>query len=187
VAVSIRKRLLSNEEYHQMVGAGILSEDERVELIQGEILEMSPIGNPHAACLRRLLRLLSPSLGLDVMIDVQNPIHLPEERSEPQPDLVLLRAREDGYAAEPPTAGDILLVVEIADSSLAYDRDVKVPLYGRSGIPETWLLDLPGDSIVIYRRPGPQLYQSIVRLRRGETLSPEALPHLRLTVEALLG
>src|SRR5436305_12847676 len=94
VAVSIRKRLLSNEEYHQMLGAGILSEYERVELIQGEILEMSPIGNQHAACLRRLLHLLSPSLGPDVMIDVQNPIHLPEERSEPQPDLVLLRPRD---------------------------------------------------------------------------------------------
>jgi len=186
VAVSIRKRLLSNEDFHQMLAAGILSEHERVELIQGEILEMSPIGNAHAACLRRLLRLLSPSLGADVMLDVQNPIHLPEERSEPQPDLVLLRAREGGYAAEPPAAEDVLLLVEVADSSLAYDRDVKVPLYGRCGIPEVWLVDLTGDA-VIYRQPSPLGYQSVERRRRGDTLSPEALPHIRLAVEALLG
>jgi Uma2 family endonuclease len=186
VAVSIRKRLLSSEDYHQMLEAGILAEDERVELIQGEILEMSPIGNRHAACLRRLLRLLPPALGPDVMIDAQNPIQLPEERSEPQPDLALLRAREDGYAAQPPTAGDILLLIEVADSSLDYDRDVKVPLYGRCGIPETWLIDLPGDAIVVYRRPGSQGYQSSERLGRGDTLSPEALPHLRLAVAALL-
>lgn len=187
MAVAIRKRLLSSEEYHQMLEAGILSEDERVELIQGEILEMSPIGNAHAACLRRLLRLLVPALGPDVMIDAQNPIHLPEERSDPQPDLALLRAREDGYAAQPPTAADILLLVEIADSSLAYDRDIKVPLYGRCGIPETWLFDLPGDSVGVYRRPSPLGYQSSERLHRGDTLSLAALPHLRLAAAALLG
>lgn len=187
MAVSVRKRLLSNEEYHQMVGAGILSEGERVELIHGEILEMSPIGNPHAACLRRLLHLLRPLLGPEVMVDAQNPLHLPEERSEPQPDLVLLRAREDGYAEAPPTAGDVLLLVEVADTSLAYDRDVKVPLYGRCGIPETWLFDLPGDAVVVYRRPGRHGYQSAERLSRGAILSPESLPQIRLAVAALLG
>src|SRR5262249_9233478 len=175
------------EEYHQMVGAGILSEDERVELIQGEILERSPTGNSHAACLRRLLRLLSAGLGPDVMLDAQNPIHLPEERSEPQPHLLLLRAQEDGYAVEPPTARDILLVIEVADNSLAYDRDVKVPLYSRCGIPEAWLVDLPGDSVVIYRRPGPRCYQSAERRHRGDTLSPTALPQILLAVDALLG
>lgn len=187
MAVPIRKRLLTNEEYHHMLGAGILAEEERVELIHGEILEMSPIGNRHAACLRRLLRLLTPVLGPDVMLDVQNPIHLPEEKSEPQPDLVLLRSREDSYASQPPTAEDILLLIEVADRSLAYDRDVKVPLYAHSGIPEVWLVDLAGGSIVVHRRPREEGYADIQSLYPGDTLSPAGLPGARISVGAILG
>jgi Uma2 family endonuclease len=187
VALLTRKRLLTNEEYHHILGAGILAEEERVELIHGEILEMSPIGNRHAACLRRLLRLLTQALAPDVMLDVQNPIHLPREKSEPQPDLVLLRSREDGYASQPPTAEDILLLIEVADRSLAYDRDVKVPLYANSGIPEVWLVDLAGGSIVVHRRPGEKGYQDIQSLGPGDTLAPAGLPGARLSVGAILG
>ena len=187
MAVPIRKRLLTNEEYHQMVEAGILAERERVELIHGEVLEMTPIGNRHAACLRRLLRLLAPALGPDAMLDAQNPLHLPEERSEPQPDLVLLRARDDGYASGPPAAADVLLVVEIADSSLVYDLDVKVPLYARCGIPEVWLVDLAGGAVVIHRDPAAGSYRGIQTLRRGDRLIPQALLGARLAVDAILG
>lgn len=187
MAVPIRKRLLTNEEYHQMVEAGILSERERVELIHGEVLEMTPIGNRHAACLRRLIRLLAPALGADAMLDAQNPLHLPEERSEPQPDLVLLRPRDDGYASGPPAAADVLLIVEIADSSLAYDRDVKVPLYARSGIPEVWLVDLAGGAVAVHRRPAGGSYRDVQILRRGDHLAPQALPAARLPVEAIMG
>jgi Uma2 family endonuclease len=187
VAVPIRKRLLTNEEYHHMLEAGILAERERVELIHGEILEMTPIGNRHAACLRRLLRLLAPALGPGVMLDSQNPIHLPEEGSEPQPDLVLLRSRDDGYASRPPSAEDVLLVVEVADSSLAYDRDVKLPLYARCGLPEVWLVDLAGRSVVAHRDPGKGSYREIQTLRAGDLLAPQALPGARLAVDAILG
>jgi Uma2 family endonuclease len=187
VAVPIHKRLLTNEEYRHMLEAGILSAEERVELIHGEVLEMTPIGNQHAACLRRLLRLLASALGPDVMLDAQNPIHLPEERSAPQPDLALLRSREDGYASRPPAAGDVLLLVEVADSSLAYDRDVKVPLYARCGIPEVWLVDLAGRSIVVYRRPGQESYGEVQTRRQGDLLAPQALPGARLPVDAILG
>ncbi len=187
MAVPIRKRLLSNEEYHQMVEAGILAERERVELIYGEVLEMTPIGNRHAACLRRLLHLLAPALGTAAMLDAQNPLHLPEERSEPQPDLVLLRSREDGYAAGPPAAADVLLVVEVADSSLAYDRDVKVPLYARAGIPEVWLVDLAGGAVAVHRRPAGGSFRDVQTLRRGDHLAPQALPEARLPVDSILG
>jgi Uma2 family endonuclease len=187
VAVLTRKRLLTNEEYHHILGAGILAEEERVELIYGEILEISPIGNRHAACLRRLLRVLTPALGPDLMLDVQNPIHLPKEKSEPQPDLILLRSREDGYAVRPLAAEDILLLIEIADRSLAFDRDVKVPLYARSGIPEVWLVDLAGGSIAVHRSPGENGYLDVQSLGPGETLAPAGLPGTRLSVGAILG
>lgn len=186
MAVPVRRRLLSVDEYHQMVGAGILAEEERVELIHGEVFEMTPIGNRHAACLRRLLRLLVPRLGEGVQPDVQNPVSLPAQDSEPQPDLVLLRAREDGYASGHPTAADIPLLVEVSDHSLAYDRDVKVPLYAAAGIPEVWLIDLPAATIVVYRRPAVDGYREVRRFRSGELLSPEALPGAELPVSAIL-
>jgi Uma2 family endonuclease len=187
VAVAVRKRLLTIEEYHQMVEAGILSEGERVELIHGEVFEMNPIGHRHATCLRRFIRWVGPGVAPDALLDVQNPLRLPSEQSEPQPDLMLLRAREDCYASQPPSAEDVLLLVEIADHSLAYDRSVKIPLYANAGVPEVWLVDLTSDSILVHRQPSPEGYLETRRLGRGETLAPEALPRLQMTVESILG
>jgi Uma2 family endonuclease len=187
VAVAARKRLLRIEEYHQMVAAGILAVDERVELIDGEIFEMPPIGIRHAACLRRLIRWFAPRLGADVMLDVQNPLPLPGLRSEPQPDLLLLRAQEDGYSASPPTAADVLLVVEIADSTRVFDRSVKLPLYAAAGLAEAWLVDLPAGELLVCREPGPEVYGAVRSLRRGATVSPLALPDQALPVALLLG
>lgn len=170
-----------------MVAAGILSEDERIELIRGEMVEMTPIGNRHAGCVRRLNRLFSSRLASRAVIDVQDPIPLANQQSEPQPDLALLRYQEDCYTAQPPKPEDVLLVVEVADSSLLYDRDIKMPLYAESGIPEVWLVDLASDSIFVYRRPSPVGYQEVRQRRRGEEITLEAFPDLRFYIDEILG
>lgn len=185
MAVALQKRLLTVEEYHQIVAAGILAEDERVELIEGEIFEMAALGVRHVNCVKRLIDNLS-TLRTYALLDVQNPIRLEAESSVPQPDLVLLRRRDDYYGTELAGPRDVLLLVEVADSSLAYDRDVKVPLYARSGIPEVWLVDLTAHAVSVYRQPSPDGYRELRHYQRGETLSPQAFPEERFSVDAIL-
>lgn len=180
----VKKRLLTIDEYRRMGEAGIFHEDDRVELIRGEIYEMSPIGNRHATCLRRFVTLFKP---LEVILNPQNPVVLEEQGSEPQPDLTLLPFREDHYASATPGPGDVLLAIEVSDSSLVYDRDVKVPLYAESGISETWIVDLNGDAVLVFRQPSPDGYKEKRAFRRGETISPLAFPDLGLAVDAILG
>jgi Uma2 family endonuclease len=187
VAVAYQKRLLTLDEYHQMIEAGILSEDERIELIRGEMIEMSPIGKRHAACVRRLIRAFSSRFASRAVVDVQDPVTLGDQQSEPQPDIVLFRYEEDCYSAKPPMPEDLLLVVEIADSSLAYDRDVKIPLYAEAGIREAWLVAFPSDSVFSYRDPSPTGYRKVREYRRGDVIAPEAFPDERFTVDEILG
>ncbi|GIX47751.1 MAG: hypothetical protein KatS3mg131_1962 [Candidatus Tectimicrobiota bacterium] len=186
MAVQLMKRRFTVAEYHKMAEAGILGEDDRVELIEGEIVAMAPIGSRHAACVDRLNRLFSQRTGERAIVRVQNPVRL-GEHSEPQPDVALLRPRPDFYAAEHPGPEDVLLVVEVAETSAAPDRAVKVPLYARFGIPEVWLVDLAAAQVEVYRQPAPQGYQAVETLRRGDTVAPLLLPELSLAVEALLG
>lgn len=186
MSTQVSKRLFTVEEYHRMAKAGILSEDDRVELIEGEIVEMPPIGSQHASCVNRLNRLFSQCVGERAIVSVQNPIYL-SEYSEPQPDLALLRPRTDFYAQAHPQPQDILLVVEVADTSLTYDREVKIPLYAQSGIPEVWLVDLTANCIEAYRKPSPQGYQEIKRFQRDQNLFPQAFPDVGLTVQDILG
>ena len=173
-------------EYYQLAQAGILTEDDRVELIDGEIIEMTPIGDRHAASVTRAQRLFERAVGDAALVRVRQPVRL-GERTEPQPDLALVRSRADFYAAGHPTAEDVLLLVEVADTSLRFDRDVKVPLYARSGIPEVWLVDLVQETVTVHREPTPNGYRTIQTARRGETLTPSALPDLELAVAAILG
>jgi Uma2 family endonuclease len=186
MAVQISKRLFTIGEYHQMVEAGILTEDDRVELIAGEVVEMSPIGTRHAACVKRLNQLLSERLGQLVLISVQDPIHL-GEHSEPEPDLALLHPRSDFYVQAHPEPEDVLLVIEVAESSAEYDRQVKIPLYAQNGIAEVWVVDLAGGTIEVYRQPSPSGYGQIQRLKRSQSLSPQAFPQLVVTVNEILG
>jgi len=168
-----------------MAEAGILSEDDRVELIEGEIVEMSPIGSHHAACVKRLNRLFSRSVS-DAVVSVQDPIRL-SEYSEPEPDLALLRPRADFYAEALPGPEDTLLVVEVMETSAQYDRERKLPLYAEAGIPEVWLVDLAAECIEVYRRPSPDGYEDVRRRCRGERLSPQAFPDVELAVDEVLG
>ncbi len=169
-----------------MVDAGILHEDSPVELIEGEILEMSPIGRRHRAGVDRLTLLFVAGLGDAAIVRVQSSVSL-GDRAEPEPDVVLLRPRADFYADADETPDDILLVVEVADSSLAYDRRTKAPLYARHGIPELWIVDLNRDWITRYVDPTPDGYAKTRVFRRGESLSPLAFPALTLTVDEVLG
>ena len=187
MAVAYQRRLLTIEEYHQMIEAGILSEDERIELIRGDMIEMSPIGKRHAGCVRWLIRSFSSRFASQAVIDVQDPVTLQEQQSEPQPDVVLLRYREDCYRTQHPKPEDVLLAVEVADSSLDYDRDVKIPLYAEAGIPEAWLVALPSDSVFSYRDPSPTGYREVRQYRRGDVITPEAFPDEPFTVDEILG
>jgi Uma2 family endonuclease len=185
VTVQLLRRLFTVAEYHRMAEAGILSEDDRVELLEGEVVTMSPIGSRHAACVARLTALLSGT-GRQAILWVQNPIRL-GEHSEPQPDVALLKPRPDFYAASHPGPEDVLLVVEVAETSAATDREVKVPLYARSGIPEVWLVDLAEDQVEVFRKPSAQGYQDLQVLRRGDSLAPLLFPYLLLPVDTVVG
>jgi Uma2 family endonuclease len=172
------------DTYQRLPALGVLPEDARVELIGGQVVEMSPIGDRHANCVRRLNRAFAPHTHVAV-IDVQNTLVL-GEHDAPQPDVTVLKPRADAYRHHP-RPPDTLLVIEVADSSLAYDRDVKIPLYATAGIPEAWLVDLVADAISVYRAPGPDGYTDVFTVTRGETLRPLLLPGAAIVADDILG
>ncbi|MCC6629217.1 MAG: Uma2 family endonuclease [Chloroflexi bacterium] len=180
------RRRFTVAEYEQMAAAGILHEDERIELIDGEIVEMNPIGTAHAACVTRLNRLLNRLAGDAALVAVQNPIVL-GGRTEPQPDLSVLRPRADTYAMAHPTPADILLVIEVADSSLAYDRGEKLTLYACFEVAEVWVVDLGGEQIERYTDPRDDAYRHVEVFERGETIVSGRLPTLIVGVDEVLG
>lgn len=183
MAVSLQRRTFTLDEFERMVEAGIFDQDERLELLDGEIVQMSPIGSPHAWCVMRLTRAFAP-LHTWIIASVQNPIRLPD-RSQPQPDLALLRP--DTPQDRHPEPAEILLVIEVADTSLRTDRDVKGPLYGKGGIPELWIVDLIAERIEVHREPSAAGYQLIRIFVRGQQLSPLFDPEFKISVDEILG
>jgi Uma2 family endonuclease len=169
-----------------MAEAGILQEDDRVELIEGEIIEMAPIGRMHSSIVDRLTELFFRTFGDTAQVHPQNPLHLSED-TEPQPDLTLLRRQPDFYASGLPGADDIFLVVEVADTSAGYDRRVKMPLYAHRGITEAWLIDLNRQTMTVYRDPSPTGYRSSRLVGRGDQVAPAAFPDRVLHVDDMLG
>jgi Uma2 family endonuclease len=179
-------RRFNVDEYHQMATAGILTEDDPVELIEGEIVEMPPMGSRHAACIERLTtELVSRTTGR-ARVRVQLPVRL-DEHSEPEPDVALVKPRTDSYVTAHPGPGDILLVIEAAETTVHYDRTVKARLYARAGIAEYWLVDLRGERIDVHRDPADGRYRTVRVFRRGERLTVEALPSVAIPVDAVLG
>ncbi|MDP9442171.1 MAG: Uma2 family endonuclease [Actinomycetota bacterium] len=166
-----------------MAEAGVFGEDDRVELVEGEVIDMSPIGSRHAACVDRFNRLLVPALAVRAIVRVQSPVRL-DDLSEPQPDLAVLRPRPDFYAGAHPGPDDVVVVVEVADTTSGWDRRVKVPLYGRAGVAEAWVVDLAEQVVYVFRGPGRDGYGEEVRLGRGERL--EALD-VTFGVDEILG
>jgi len=177
------KKLFTVSEYHSMAETGILSEESRFELIEGEIYRMAPIGSRHAGCVNRLNHLLK---GAAAIVAPQNPAYM-NEHSEPQPDIALLRWRDDFYASSHPSPEDILLLIEVADTSIGFDRRKKIPLYASSGVPEFWLVDLLKNTIEVHREPSTSGFREIRKLRKGDRISPLAFPDLELNVSDILG
>ena len=184
----IKRHRFTVEEYHKMGEAGIFSEDDRVELIDGEVVEMTPIGWRHMWCVRQLNRILvgfadeRTARGDRYEVDVQDPIFL-DGHGEPQPDLVLLHNPPVG---RPPGPAEVALVVEVADTSLGFDRDVKLPRYSQAGISEAWLVDLNSETIEVHSGPGPGGYRRTTRYTTGERVESATLPELAFdTSEAL--
>lgn len=180
-----RRRRFTVHEYHRMAEAGILHEDDRVELIEGEIVEMSPIGGRHAKCVIELMRLLVPVVGEEARVSPQNPVRL-GDYGEPQPDIAVLRISERYRAGELSESEDVLLLVEVSDTSLRYDREIKLPLYARAVVREVWIVDLANEAIERHTEPTGDGYRLTERARRGETLRSKALPELVVPVDALL-
>lgn len=184
----VQRHRFDTTEYHRMAETGILSEDDRVELVEGEIVEMSPIGSAHQAVVDRFNRLLTSFAGQDYIVRPQGPVRL-DEHNEPQPDLALLRFREDFYEREHPGPGDALLLVEVSESSLEYDRSAKLPLYAGAGIPEVWILDLASGEVESHSGPRASTggYATRRRYGRGEEAVSETASGLALPVNDMLG
>jgi Uma2 family endonuclease len=186
MGMALTHRRFTVDEYHRMAEVGVFTEDDRVELLDGEIVEMTPLGSRHVACVVRLTDLLSRHAGGGPLVSVQNPLVL-ADRSEPQPDLVVLPRRTDLSGARPFGAADALLVIEVSDTSVDRDRDVKLPLYARARIAEVWLVNLPADRVEVYRDPQQDRYATIRIVSRGDTLSPLYQPTVTLAASEVLG
>jgi Uma2 family endonuclease len=186
MSVEIAKHFFTVAEYERMSEVGIFKDADRVELIEGEIVEMSPIGKRHAACVARLTQFLIQSLQGRAVVWVQNPVRL-DDFSEPQPDVAVLKPRADFYGQALPTPEDVLLLIEVSDTTLEYDRQIKVPLCARAGIPEVWIVNLADERIETYAELAGGAYQTSANAARGEEVQARGVASLRLSVAEVLG
>ena len=184
--IELTRHRFTLDEYHRMAEAGILTEDDRVELIRGEIVQMTPIGSRHASCVARLSDVLLGSLRGRAVLWPQNPLTIPPD-SEPQPDVILLRYRDDFYRHALPGPEDVALLIEVADRSLRYDRRLKAPLYAEAGVQEYWIVDLEADAVEVHRSLSDGRFRSVERLGLAATLSPLAFPDVQITAASILG
>lgn len=184
--VELTRRRFTVAEYMRMAEVGLLDEDSRIELIWGEIVEMSPIHIAHTSTVKRLISLLAKKLGDRIILGVQDPVQLSDD-SLPQPDIAVLRPQDDFYSRQQPGPDDILLLIEVADTSLRYDRQVKSRLYGAAGITDYWIVNLAERQIEVYREPQTDGYRVITRYKPGETLSPLAFVDVNLGTDEILG
>jgi Uma2 family endonuclease len=186
MSLSLITRKFTVEEYEKMATEGIIKPDEKVELIRGEIIKMSPMGTRHAAGIARLTQLLYRKFGDLILLGVQNPIRL-NNNSQPEPDLSLLIPRSDFYVAAYPCPQDIYLIIEVSDSTLDYDRYTKISLYAEANIKEVWIVNLKEECLEVYRYPLHGSYQAIQKYYRGEIIFIESFPEIELTLIEILG
>ena len=182
----IERYPITTDLYHQMIERGILTENDKIELLEGELIKMSAVGPRHAACVERLSDYLKDELGIVVSIRHQNPVEL-SDYSEPEPDIAVIKRRADYYLHAHPQPGDVLLLVEVADSTLKKDRGVKLGAYAQAGIAEYWIVNLVDDLIEVYTNPTGNTYQNVRLVRRDETLALQALPTITLQSDEVLG
>lgn len=181
MAIHVHRRVFTVDEDHRMVEAGILSEDDRVELIEGEIIRMSPMGSQHVACVKKLNAPFHHQVQQKVVINVQDLVRL----DEPESDIALLKLRDDDYAHPHPTPEEILLIMEVAETSAEYDRNIELPLYARAGIPEVSLVNLPERIVAVYSEPSGDMYQRFQRAQPGDIPKPERISDVTLPVDEL--
>jgi Uma2 family endonuclease len=186
MSVQVARKLFTTTDYHRMIEAGVFTEDDRVELIDGEIIKMFAIGPRHAACVDRLAEFLRDKVRKLAIVRVQNPVQL-NEYSEPEPDIALLKRRADFYAQGHPLPADVLIAIEVSDTSVEKDRELKIPAYARAGIPEAWLVDLLNDRIEVHTQPEQGVYQEVRIVLRGHKVVSRAIPQLRLKADDILG
>ncbi len=167
------------DDYYRMAETGILEPDDRVELLDGQVVEMSPSGSRHAACIRILTQLITDGLGARGLISAQLPVRL-DQWNEPEPDIAILKARKDSYLHAHPGPADVLLIVEIGDSSASADRLVKLLLYARFGITEVWLVDLQAGHLEMHRHPSDGTYSEVTRVKPPAKVQPEAFPDIHI-------
>lgn len=180
----ITRHKFSTKDYHQMIEIGILGEDDHVELIDGEIVKMAAIGSHHAGCTNKSNAFFSHQLTGRALISVQNPIAL-EDGTEPEPHIALLKLADHFYTKQHPIPADIFFILEIADTSFLYDKEVKLLKYAQAGIPESWLLDLTHEEILACRIPSQEGYKDIHTIKRGQSLSLLAFPEIKASVDDL--
>lgn len=183
---TVKRYRFTVDQYHRMGDAGVFHPECRVELVNGEIFEMAPIDPWHAGIVNWLNHRFVTALSGRAIVPVQNPT-IVDRRSEPQPDLMLLKPRDDFYRRAHPTPDDTLLVVEVANTSLAHDRRRKLPLYARTGVLEVWIVNRRADAVEVFRGPTPDGYREHTIRGRGDHVAPAAFPDLRLSVDELLG
>jgi Uma2 family endonuclease len=179
------RRKFTLDEYHRLGEMGFLGEDDRVEFMDGEIIEMSPIGKKHNACVSRNTRLFVQRLDDKAVVYVQNSILILE--NEPLPDIAILQPNPTYYADRYATAEDVLLIIEVADSSLAYDQEIKTPKYAKAGVQELWIVDLNDDMVWVYRNPSEKGYLDLKAYQRGETITLLAFSDITLAINDILG
>jgi Uma2 family endonuclease len=176
----------TRDEYRWMGRTGILLPTDRVELIDGEIIDLAPIGPRHLAAVNMTNRLFVTSIPLDrAIVSIQNPLAL-DEHNEPVPDLAMLVPRADEYSDGLPTGRDVLLIVEVGDSTIAFDRTAKAAMYAAAGVVEYWVVNVPDDLVLVHREPGPAGYARVISLSRGDAISPLALPDVSIAANRLL-
>ncbi|NEQ38731.1 MAG: Uma2 family endonuclease [Okeania sp. SIO3I5] len=186
MSVELLRRLFTVDQYYKMLEAGVFNENERVELIRGEIINMSPMGIRHSACVDRINELFFLRLVKSVIVRIQNPVRL-NNTSEPQPDVSLLQRRPDFYETQQPQPENVFLLIEVSDTTIKYDREVKVPLYAENNIVEVWLVNLTERCLEVYRQPTANGYEIVQTFQRGETVTIQALPNVTFTVDEILG
>jgi Uma2 family endonuclease len=181
----LQRHRLSVDDYHRMGEAGVFAPNARVELIEGEVIDMAPIGTRHASVVKRLNAALSSAAQGRAIVAVQDPLNLSAD-SEPEPDLMLLRPRADFYSHAHPAPADVLLLIEVAQTSIGYDRDVKVPLYARHGVSEVWIVDPDGNAVRFFRQLGGEHYRDITATETPGPTPISALPGVSIDLSGVL-
>ncbi len=186
MGIALNKHHFTVADFNFLSDGGKFKPDDRLELIEGEIYEMSPIGSLHARCVNFLNSVLTKILAGESIVSVQNPV-IVNDFNQPQPDLAVLRRQEDFYKDSLPAATDVLIVIEVSDSSVQLDRNVKFPKYASAKIPEAWLIDLVADRIEVHFGPKDETYGTVKIYQRGEEITSETMPEIKFKVDDILG